>query len=85
MNKENIAQIFSIKQEPKQLSEFVFTIHEKYLSQLVDSFDEFCIDELYKYYQELGFTKILVISKAEFKKFILWALPLWNKEKEVKE
>lgn len=78
VNENDIAQIYTIKQEPKQLSDFVYTIQEKCISQFVSSFDEFCIDELYKYYQQLGITKILVVNRTEFEKFILWALPLWK-------
>lgn len=76
MDKE-LAKIYNIKQDPTQLSDFTYEIHEKYLSQLVANFNEFCIDELYKYYKELGFTKIFVVNRTEFEKFILWALPLW--------
>ncbi len=75
--KQDFKQDF--KQDSKQLSDFLNTIQEKYISQLVASFDDFCIDELYKYYQQLGFTKIFVVNRTEFKKFILWALPLWEK------
>lgn len=84
-DKNGIAQIYTIKQEPKQLSDFVYTIQEKYISQCVASFDEFCIDELYKYYQQLGFTRIFVVNRTEFKKFILWALPLWKNRGENNE
>lgn len=79
---KNIVQLYTIKQEPKQLSDLIYEIQEKYISHCVASFDEFCIDELYKHYQQLGFTKVLVINRTEFKKFILWALPLWNKYHE---
>ena len=83
MAEENdIAQIYTIKQEPKKLSDFAYTIHEKYISQCVSSFDKFFIDELYKYYQQLGITKILVVNRTEFEKFILWALPLWKKREK---
>ena len=78
MTEEDIARVYNIKQEPKQLSNFIYEIQEKYISQCVESFDDFCIDELYKYYQQLGVTKILIVNKTEFKKFILWALPLWK-------
>ena len=78
MSKEDIARVYSIKQEPKQLSDFVYEIQEKYISQCVASFNEFCIDELYKYYQQLGITKVFVVNRTEFEEFILWALPLWK-------
>ena len=78
MNREDIARVYNIKQEPKQISDFIYEIQEKYISLCVASFEDFYINELYKYYQQLGFTKILVINRNEFKKFILWALPLWK-------
>lgn len=78
MNKEDIARVYDIKQEPKQLSEFVYEFCEKYTTQCVTSFENFCIDEFYKLYKQLGLTKVLVINKAEFKKFLLFALPLWK-------
>lgn len=82
MNKEDIAKTFIIPQSLKKLGDFVYEIQEKYMSQCVESWDDFCIDEFYKNYQQLGITKVLVINKTEFKKFLLWALPLW-KEKGV--
>ncbi len=79
INENDIARVYDIKQEPQQIGDFIFKIEEKYLCETVNTFENFCFEQLYKTYQKYGFTKILFINRMEFEKFMLWALPLWKK------
>lgn len=85
--KVSIAESFRIEQPfiKEDSGDFnVYKYVEKYIYESIDSWDNFCIDSLYKEYQKYGFTKVFVINREEFKRFLLWALPLYY-EKERKE
>lgn len=79
--KTPIAQSFNIEPiVPKEDFELdVYKYFERYIYESVDSWENFCIDSLYKEYQKYGFTKVFVINREEFKKFLLWALPEYNR------
>lgn len=88
-SKEKVSIAESYRIEPvvvqEDLGDFTtFKYVENYLYQIVDSWEDFCIDSLYKEYQKCGITKVLVINREEFKRFLLWALPLYY-EKNKKE
>lgn len=58
----------------------IYEYVENFIYESINCWDNFCIESLYKEYQKYGFTKVFVINREEFKKFILWALPLYEKE-----
>ena len=68
------------KPEFKNIDDYLFKYTETFVAEIRDSWDNFVIDNLYKVYQELGAVKILEISKEDFKKFLLWALPKYYEE-----
>ena len=83
-SKDIIAKTFKIEQPIQEdLGNYIYKYVEKYIYESIDSWDNFCIDSLYKEYQKYGFTKVFVINREEFKRFLLWALPLYY-EKELK-
>ena len=85
-NKEKapIAQTFYIESvaypaHKEDLGYDVYKYAEQYICETINSWDDFCIDSLYKEFQKYGFTKVFVISREEFKNFLLWALPEYNR------
>lgn len=84
-NKEKtpIAQSFYIDPvytaHKEDLGYDVYKYAEQYIYESIKSWDDFCIDSLYKEYQKLGITKVFVINREEFKKFLLWGLPEYNR------
>ena len=79
MNK-NFAEIMSIFQEPEQIGDYVYRTAEKYIVDIRESWERFMIDQLYELYKKEGFTKVLMISKEDFRKFLLWAIPKYKEE-----
>lgn len=77
--KPTIAQAFRIESGAKQIGDSVYEITRNFLYQVVENWDNFCIDSLYKEYQKLGITDLFVINREEFKQFLLWALPEYYK------
>lgn len=78
--KAPIAQSFRIQPIIQEKSEdYIYKYVENYMYESIKSWDDFCIDSLYKEYQKLEITKVFVISREEFKKFLLWALPEYNR------
>ena len=78
--KTSIAQSFRIQPVIQEKSEdYIYKYVENYMYESINSWNDFCIDSLYKEYQKLGITKVFVISREEFKKFLLWALPEYNR------
>ena len=82
--KTPIAQTFYIEPvvypaHKEDLGYDVYKYSEKYIYESIRSWDDFCIDSLYKEYQKYGFTKVFVINREEFKNFLLWALPEYNR------
>lgn len=82
--KTPIAQSYRIEPVVKQVGDYTYKIVENYMYEVIDSWNDFCIDSLYKVYQKYEITKVFVINREEFKRFLLWALPLYY-EKEKKE
>jgi hypothetical protein len=80
MSKKMFAESIYIEQEPEQISDYLYKITEKYAADIRDSWEGFEVDQLYEFYKKLGFTKVLMISKEDFKKFLLWALPKYKEE-----
>lgn len=81
-NKERPLITKSFKIEPiiqEDLGNYIYKYVEKYISESIDNWDNFCIDSLYKEYQKYGFTRAFVINREEFKQFLLWALPEYYK------
>ena len=79
MNKMFAESIY-IKQEPEQIGDYLYKITVKYIADIRDSWEGFMLDEYYKLYKKLGFTKVLVISEKDFIEFLLWAIPKYKKE-----
>jgi len=85
MKNKDIAQSFRI--EPvvqEKLENNIYKYIEKYIYEVINSWENFCIDSLYKEYQKYGFTHVLVINREEFKRFLLWALPLYYEKENIK-
>jgi hypothetical protein len=80
MSKKMFAETIHINQEPQQVGDYTFKIIEKYVADVRDSWEDFMLDKLYEFYKKEGFTKVLMISKEDFKKFLLWALPKYKEE-----
>lgn len=86
IERKPVAQSFNIDFAfQEDLGNFVDKYVEKFTYDVINNWDNFCIDSLYKEYQKYGYTKVLIISREDFKRFLLWALPKWyemNKEEK---
>lgn len=79
IERKQAAQSFNIDSAfQEDLENFVVKYVEKFTYDVINNWDNFCIDSLYKEYQKYGYTKVLIISREDFKRFLLWALPKWN-------
>ena len=80
-NKDKLfAETLSIFKEPTQINDYLFSITEKYACEMRKTWNDFIINELYERYKRLGFTKVLLISKEDYEKFLNWALPKYKEE-----
>ena len=82
MDKKMFAETMLINKEPKQIGDYTYELVEKYIVDVRNSWDDFLLDKLYEFYQKEGFTRVLMISKEDYKIFLNWAIP---KYKEVLE
>lgn len=82
MNNKMFAETMLIEQEPEQVGDYLYKLTQNYLADIRDSWEDFMFDKLYELYKKEGFTRVLMISKEDFKKFLLWAIP---KYKEIME
>ena len=57
-----------------------YSYTETFAATILESWDEYCFDTLFNLYKESGITKALVISKGEFKQFLLEYLPKYVKK-----
>jgi len=55
-------------------------IVETYAADIRESWESFIEDKLYQLYRNEGFTRVLQISKKDFRAFLIWALPKYKKE-----
>ena len=55
-------------------------ITEKYLADIRENWESFIEEQLYQLYEKEGFTKVLQISKKDFRAFLIWALPKYKEE-----
>lgn len=53
---------------------------EKCAADVRECWEQFVVDELYKLYEQDGYTRILQISKQDFRAFLIWALPKYKEE-----
>lgn len=79
MKNKLFAQTISIPQEPVQIDDYVYDFTERYISHIYKTWDDFVISDLYDLYKKLGYTRILVISKEDYEKFLKWALPEYKR------
>jgi len=82
--KVSIAESYRIEPVVKEVGDYTYKYVEKWITQITNSWENFCIDSLYEEYKKMGITKVFVINREEFKRFLLWALPLYY-EKNKKE
>ena len=90
MNKDaekvSIAESFRIKspviQKQEGLEKYIYEYEEKYIYEITNSWENFCIDSLYEEYKKYGITKVFVINREEFKRFLMWALPLYYEKRK---
>lgn len=81
-SKKDMSVAHSIIVEPIVQREFgddIYKCVEKFICAVGDSWEDFCIDSLYREWQKLGITKAFIISREDFKKFVKWALPEYEK------
>jgi len=81
MSKE-FAKTILVQQHIENVNETLNKITESYLADIRESWESFVVDELYKLYVKEGFTKVLQISKQDFRAFLMWALPKYKEELE---
>ena len=79
---KNIAEVITINQQPTKINDYIYQITEKYIVDARASWESFMIDKLYEFYEKEGFTKVLLISKKDYKAFLEWAIPLWKERME---
>ena len=80
---KDIAQILDIKGLDVDINKELTHITEKWLSHYVEKWDDFCFETMYEAYKRLGAGKVLVISETNFKEFLEWGIPRWNKHQEI--
>lgn len=78
--KKMFAETMIINQPAKQISDYVFRLEQKYIVDERNTWENFMLDHLYDFYKKHGFTKVLMISKEDYKKFLEWAVPKYKKE-----
>ena len=84
--KTPITQSYRIEPVVQRTGDYTYKYVEKYMYEITNSWENFCIDSLYKEYKKMGITNLFVINREEFKRFLLWALPLYyEKEKKVND
>ena len=72
-----IAQSFIMEPIVVKTEDYTYNIIEKYMCEIINSWDNYCLDKLYEEYKKLRITKLLVINREEFKRFLIWAIPLY--------
>lgn len=80
---KKFAEIVTIQQEPQQVGDYLYKFTENWICDAREKWDSFMLDSLYDLYKRMGFTKVFMISKEDFKKFLIWALPVFQAEIEL--
>lgn len=69
-NKDKLfAETLSIFKEPEQIGDYIYSLKEKYTCEMRKTWNDFIVNELYELYKNLGYTKVLLISKEDYEKF----------------
>ena len=79
INKE-FAKTVLLNKKVDNINDYLYKITENCLADIRESWESFIEDKLYQLYEKEGFTKVLQISKQDFRAFLIWALPKYKQE-----
>jgi|GEM_PF-7017856 len=64
--------------KPDKNQNYLFNFQERFATARVDFITKWLIDELYEAYKDSGISKLLVIDRKEFERFVKHCYPLWK-------
>lgn len=79
-SKKMFAETMIINQPPKQVGDYLWQFTNKYICDERGNWEDFMLDKLYDFYQKHGFTKVLMISREDYTRFLMWAIPKYKEE-----